>query len=643
MSKLNVPIPKFSSDKPYDRYKAEIEAWAEATDTEKKKHGILVALSLPEDDVSQIRDKVFSEIELNDLKVDDGLTKLVKYLDTQFAKDDLTETYERYIAFERCKRESNQKINDLILEYEKKHNALAKKKAKYPEIILAMKLIDNSNLSAVDRKLVLSGMDYSKTAELFKQSKESLRKFIGEQSKPSGAVETAPAIKLEAFIAEHEHALVAAGWQKQRGRGRSNSLPSGRGSLRGRSQSPYRRGNPLGKDGYPLHCYSCNSTQHMVAECPRNEQNTQRNQQNNRYELDVALFTGNDKDELVLLLHETWNSAILDSACSSNVCGNQWIDDLIDKLNVKQQVGRGSSVKVFNFGGGEKLNSLGTVTFPCVMAGKEISITTDVVSSNIPLLLSIKAMKDYGMIWDFQKGTVQVFGKEIVLDVSSCGHHSIPIMPSEVSIEDCAMVARHADLTDEEFMNSKLKFLHLTFAHPPKDKFINLLRDANVWNDRFKRTIEEIYDTCETCEVFSKTPSRPVVAMPEAQDFGDLVVMDLKAWKKGYLLHMVDAFSRFSISVAIKDKTPQTVANHFLVNWVGAGYGLCKKLKFDNGGEFSNSEMREVSDCLGIEVDTTAARSPWQNGLCERNHDSFLIGVERKFWTKILTFLLMLP
>jgi hypothetical protein len=207
-----------------------------------------------------------------------------------------------------------------------------------------------------------------------------------------------------------------------------------------------------------------------------------------------------------------------------------------------------------------------------------------------------------------------------VLDVSSCGHHSIPIMPSEVSVEECSMVSKHVDLTDEEFMNSKLKFLHMTFAHPPKDKFISLLRDANVWNDNFERTIEKIYNKCETCEVFSKTPSRPVVAMPEAQGFGELVVMDLKSWKTGYLLHMVDAFSRFSISVAIKNKTPQTVAHHFLVNWVGAGYGLCKKLKFDNGGEFSNSEMREVSDCLGIEVDTTAARSPWQNGLCERNH-----------------------
>ena len=284
-SKLNIPIPKFSSEKPYERYKAEIEAWAEATDTEKKKHGILVALSLPEDDVSQIRDKVFNEIELANLKLDDGLKKLLEYLDGQFAKDDLTETYERYIEFERCKRDKNQKINDFILEYEKKHNALKKKNAKYPEIILAMKLIDNSNLTCVDRKLVLSGMDYTKADELFKQSKESLRKFIGEQSKPSEASYSSPApaaIKLEAFIAENEQALVAAGWQKRsydslRGRGRSNSLPSANSRGNSRGRSPFRRSNPTGRDGHVLQCFECNSTQHMLADCPERNIQNQRN------------------------------------------------------------------------------------------------------------------------------------------------------------------------------------------------------------------------------------------------------------------------------------------------------------------------------------------------------------------------------
>ena len=125
----------------------------------------------------------------------------------------------------------------------------------------------------------------------------------------------------------------------------------------------------------------------MIADCPF------------RFEYEIGLFTGNDKNELVLLLHETWNSAILDSACSSDVSGKKWIDELIIKLNLKEeQVSRGSSVKVINFGGGgEKLDSLGTVKFPCVIAGKEVMITTDVVNSNIPLLLSIKTMKEFSI------------------------------------------------------------------------------------------------------------------------------------------------------------------------------------------------------------------------------------------------------
>ena len=40
----------------------------------------------------------------------------------------------------------------------------------------------------------------------------------------------------------------------------------------------------------------------------------------------------------------------------------------------------------------------------------------------------------------------------------------------------------------------------------------------------------------------------------------------------------------------------------------------------DNGGEFSCDEMQEVGSILNVEVRTTAAESPFQNGLCERVH-----------------------
>ena len=38
------------------------------------------------------------------------------------------------------------------------------------------------------------------------------------------------------------------------------------------------------------------------------------------------------------------------------------------------------------------------------------------------------------------------------------------------------------------------------------------------------------------------------------------------------------------------------------------------------GGEFSSDKMREVCSILNVQISTTAANSPFQNGLCERIH-----------------------
>ena len=53
--------------------------------------------------------------------------------------------------------------------------------------------------------------------------------------------------------------------------------------------------------------------------------------------------------------------------------------------------------------------------------------------------------------------------------------------------------------------------------------------------------------------------------------------------------------------------------------WV-AVYGVMEAILNDNGGEFTaeeNQEMKSVLNVLGL---TTGAESPWQNGLCEKNH-----------------------
>ena len=125
--------------------------------------------------------------------------------------------------------------------------------------------------------------------------------------------------------------------------------------------------------------------------------------------------------------------------------------------------------------------------------------------------------------------------------------------------------------------------------------------DVYVWREEFKDDIDKLYEECQTCCQFAKTPARPVVSLPMVNKFNDKVALDLKIWKGGkYILHMIDMFSRLSVSVFIERKHPREVVDKIMWYWVAAGRGVMKIVLFDNGGEFSNHEMREVATVQAI-------------------------------------------
>ena len=96
--------------------------------------------------------------------------------------------------------------------------------------------------------------------------------------------------------------------------------------------------------------------------------------------------------------------------------------------------------------------------------------------------------------------------------------------------------------------------------------------------------------------------------------------MDLKKWGNKWILHLVDMWSQLTIPAFNNQKTPQSVINAIMLNWVGAGYKVMKPILKDDGGEFSADEIQKVSSILNVEVCATAAYSSFQNGLCEQIH-----------------------
>ena len=108
---LKINPPKFSSEKEYERYKVELQAWARITEVKKDKQGIAVALSLPEEDATGIRERVFNEIAMDDLVKEDGLNQLIEFFDKHLGKNELEDSMEKLDDIEECRRDTGQAMS----------------------------------------------------------------------------------------------------------------------------------------------------------------------------------------------------------------------------------------------------------------------------------------------------------------------------------------------------------------------------------------------------------------------------------------------------------------------------------------------------------------------------------------------------
>ncbi len=122
-----------------------------------------------------------------------------------------------------------------------------------------------------------------------------------------------------------------------------------------------RKTNPKGANGEMLWCHCCGSFRHLLPECPDSCENlkgvniTENDGETNEH---VVCFTDGDTGSVTLLGREPCNCAVLDSACSSTVCCEEWmkcyIESLTEEDRKKIKTDRGiKSFKLF-FGGGER-------------------------------------------------------------------------------------------------------------------------------------------------------------------------------------------------------------------------------------------------------------------------------------------------
>ena len=154
-----------------------------------------MALNLPEDDKWKIKEKVFGELELDVLNSENGMSVLFEFLDEYLLEDELMNRWNTFEDFEKFERKPGQNIREYVADFDLKFRKLEKLHIKLPPEILAFKLLRNANLSKQERMFVLTGVDFADKENMYKETKHSLLKLMGDLT--VGKARTGLDIKLE--------------------------------------------------------------------------------------------------------------------------------------------------------------------------------------------------------------------------------------------------------------------------------------------------------------------------------------------------------------------------------------------------------------------------------------------------------------
>ena len=163
--------------------------------------------------------------------------------------------------------------------------------------------------------------------------------------------------------------------------------------------------------------------------------------------------------------------------------------------------------------------------------------------------------------------------------------------------------------------------LHRQFGHPTSSRLISLLHKVDIHDKGLEKEILNLNQECDICCKFKKPVPRPVVCLPMAQRFNEVVSMDLKARSNGYFLVMVDMATRYCAATFIRNKQASTIIKSLFLTWIST-FGPPLKFFSDNGREWNNSELRELGETFNIKIMTTAVESSWSNGICEVEWDT---------------------
>ena len=296
------------------------------------------------------------ELPAADLNETHGMATLVGKFDKRFLKEAKDCAYEAYKNFDSFRKSDEMIMTDYIIEFEQRRKRY---EMTLPDAVLAFKLLDNASLTVKERKLVLIA-----SADLiFASTKSALSRIFGDRSTCTQGAE-AIQVKQETVYATQQKAL---------------SYKSPNRILKGT--------NPINKFEKRTKCFICHNVFHCAKDWPERTAGVKINEDVVE-NCNITQFAREHLSDNEIFVVESLGLAVIDTACSRTVCGEKWLNHYVKGLNISKCVSTLASKKGFKFGDGSVVHSFKRVVIPAKIDSNDCNIDTEVVKSDIPLLLS---------------------------------------------------------------------------------------------------------------------------------------------------------------------------------------------------------------------------------------------------------------
>ncbi|KAL6729419.1 hypothetical protein Aduo_000473 [Ancylostoma duodenale] len=221
----------------------------------------------------------------------------------------------------------------------------------------------------------------------------------------------------------------------------------------------------------------------------------------------------------------------------------------------------------------------------------------------------------------------------------------LPGHSKKLKIADFAMIEGYLALLENHHIRRVVPQSHrkslfldahagMLAGHFGPKKILRSLSQRVFW-ETMRSDVIKWCEECKTCILHNNKqtitpPLKPITTSKPYEIIGiDILEMGPTTEGNRYILSVVDHFTKYGGAYPIPTKAAETVSRVLFERWISDGCRLPKCILSDQGTEFENKLMTELTRLMGIKQIFTKGYNPRENGLTERFNRT-IIGLLRK-------------